>query len=167
MKLTKWLSFVFFLSVLSALIYQVSLQIILTLYYGVGPISTTLIVSIYMAGLGLGALIGGALAEKLKRRVEAYALIEFLIGCFGSISLLFLDFLGKHTAGSSYVLSFFYMTLFLLIPTFLMGMTLPLLTKIFNHYIHNFSKTISFLYFINTIGAALGALLASYVLISI
>ncbi len=166
MKLTKWLSFIFFLSGLSALIYQVAWQRVLTLYYGVGSISITLIVSVYMAGLGLGALCGGFLAERWVRRIEMYALIELFIGCFGFISLAFLESLGRNTAGTSYILSFFYMTLFLLIPTFLMGMTLPLLTKIFNNWVRDFSRTVSFLYFINTVGAAVGALLASYVLIS-
>ena len=47
-----------------------------------------------------------------------------------------------------------------------MGITLPLITKIFNHLIQNFLHTVSFLYFINTIGAAVGALFASYILIS-
>jgi len=166
MNLTKWLSFVFFLSGVSALIYQVVWQRLLTLYYGVGPVSMTLIVSIYMVGLGFGALCGGYLSERVKHKIGLYALIEFLIGCFGLVSLAFLDFLGRHTAGSSYVLSFVYMILFLLIPTFLMGTTLPLLTKIFNRCIHDFSDTISFLYFINTLGAAIGAIFASYGLIS-
>ena len=47
-----------------------------------------------------------------------------------------------------------------------MGITLPLITKILNHLIQNFLHTVSFLYFINTIGAAVGALFASYFLIS-
>lgn len=167
MKLTiRWLSAVFFLSGLSALIFQVVWQRALTLYYGVGPISITLIVSIYMAGLGLGALLGGYLAEKYEKRIEIYAVIELLVGCFGLVSLNFLDFVGKHTAGSPYAVAAVCMIVYLLVPTLLMGITLPLLTKIFNSYIDDFLGTISFLYFINTLGAAVGSLFASYVLIS-
>ena len=47
-----------------------------------------------------------------------------------------------------------------------MGITLPLLTKIFNHMVRNFLNTVSLLYFVNTIGAAVGALLASYIFIT-
>ena len=47
-----------------------------------------------------------------------------------------------------------------------MGMTLPLLTKIFSRVINNFFGAVSLLYFINTIGAAVGAIVASYVIIS-
>jgi len=92
--------------------------------------------------------------------------VELLIGCFGVISLPFLDFLGRNTAGSSYLISFLCMFIFLCFPTFLMGITLPLLTKIFNHWVRNFLDTISLLYFVNTIGAAVGALFASYIFIT-
>ena len=96
-----------------------------------------------------------------------YFAIELLLGIFGLVSLPFLAFLGRYTAGSPYHVSFLYMFAFLAFPTFLMGMTLPLLTKIFNRVVRNFLETVSFLYFINTLGAACGALFASYVLISL
>jgi len=162
----SFLSFVFFFSGFASLMYQVVWQRLLTLYYGVGAVSIALIVSIYMFGLGLGALAGGFLAERIIQRIKLYFLIEILIGIFGLISLPFLGFLGKTTAGSSYVTAFFYMFLFLAIPTFLMGMTLPLLTKIFNRLIQDFLETVSFLYFINTLGGAIGALFATYVIIT-
>lgn len=165
-KLTSVLSFIFFFSGFAALMYQVAWQRLLTVHYGVGAISITLIVSVYMFGLGLGALCGGFWAERSKNKILFYFIIELLIGVFGLISLPLLDFLGKYTAGSNYLLSFFYMFLFLSIPTFLMGITLPLLTKIFNSLISDFLETVSFLYFINTIGAAAGSLFTSYAVIS-
>jgi spermidine synthase len=162
----RLLSTIFFFSGFSALIYQVVWQRLLAAHYGVGPISTALIVTVYMAGLGLGALVGGYLAERTKQKILAYFFIELCIGLFGALSPSFLDFLGRHSAGSPYVLSFAYMFVFLSLPTFLMGTTLPLLTKIFSRLISDFLGTVSFLYFINTIGASVGALLASYVIIS-
>jgi len=165
-SVTSLLSFIFFFSGASAIIYQVAWQRILTTYYGVGAISIVLIVSVYMAGLGIGSLLGGFLAERVKNKISLYFVVELLIGCFGVISLPFLDFLGRSTAGSSYLVSFFCMFMFLSFPTFLMGITLPLLTKIFNHVVRNFLNTVSLLYFVNTIGAAVGALLASYIFIT-
>lgn len=166
MNITCWLSVVFFLSGVSALIYQVVWQRLLTLYYGVGAVSTVLIVSIYMAGLGLGSLLGGFLAERIKNKIRIYFIIEFLIGCFGLFSIIFLKFLGEKTAGSDHWLSAVYMSVFLMFPTVLMGITLPLLTKIFNSFVKDFFDTVSFLYFINTLGAAAGALVSSFLLIS-
>lgn len=160
------LALIFFFSGLSSLMYQVVWQRVLTLHYGVGAVTMTLIVSIYMFGLGLGALLGGYFAERVQRKILLYFLIELLIGIFGLISLPFLQFLGEQTAGSSYTLVAFYVFLFLSVPTLLMGATLPLLTKIFNAFVQNFLNSISFLYFINTLGAAFGALVTSYVVIS-
>lgn len=157
---------VFFISGFSALVYQVAWQRILTLYYSVENISTTLIVSVYMLGLGLGAILGGYFTEKIKNRITFYFFIELLIGVFGFLSIPFLSFLGKYTAGSSYFTSFLLMFAFLCIPTLLMGMTLPLLTKIFNHFLNNFLNSLSSLYFINTLGAAVGSLATSYLFIS-
>ncbi len=160
------LGIVFFASGFSSLIYQVAWQRILTLYYSVENISTTLIVCVYMLGLGLGAIIGGKLAERTKQKIGLYFAIELLIGLFGYFSLPFLEFLGRYTAGSGYLVSSFCMFSFLCIPTLLMGMTLPLLTKIYNSIVHNFLRSISYLYFINTIGASVGALVTSFIFIS-
>lgn len=107
-----------------------------------GTISITLIVSVYMIGLGVGALSGGYLSERVKNKITLYFIVELLIGCFGLVSLALLDFIGRKTAGNSYMLSFFYMFLFLCLPTFLMGITLPLLTKIFNRLVQNFLNTV-------------------------
>lgn len=119
-----------------------------------------------MFGLGIGALIGGYYAEKIKNRIVFYSLVEIAIGLFGLLSFPSLLFLGQHTAGSPYILAGFYQFIFLSTPTILMGMTLPILTKIFNSLLADFVKTISLLYFVNTLGAVLGAIIASYILIS-
>lgn len=157
---------VFFASGLSSLIYQAAWQRILTLYYSVENVSTTLIVTVYMLGLGLGAIIGGRIAERVVDKVRLYTFIELGIGLFGCISMPFMEIVGKNTVASGYTVSFLCMFLLLCIPTMLMGMTLPLLTKIFNSVANNFLQSLSYLYFINTLGAALGVVATSYVLIS-
>ena len=59
------------------------LQRLLTTYYGVGPVSTALIVTVYMFGLGFGALLGGHLAERIRHLLRSYFLIEIALGLFG------------------------------------------------------------------------------------
>jgi hypothetical protein len=54
---------------------------------------------------------------------------------------------------------------FLLLPTFLMGMTLPILAQAFIRRVESAGQVIGALYGINTLGAAVGAGLAAYVLI--
>ncbi|HMM37075.1 MAG TPA: spermidine synthase, partial [Thermoanaerobaculia bacterium] len=63
---------VFFLSGFSSLIYQVVWQRLLTLHYGVGAVSSALIVGVFLAGLGLGGLAGGRLAERPARPLRTY-----------------------------------------------------------------------------------------------
>jgi len=67
---------VFLLSGLSSLIYQVAWQRLLTVHYGVGAVSITLIVSVYMFGLGVGSLLGGRLAERAPDPYLVYAVVE-------------------------------------------------------------------------------------------
>ena len=163
---TAVLSSVFFLSGFSALVYQVVWQRLLTLHYGVGAISITIIVTIFMGGLGLGAIIGGRFAGSLRNGLLFYAGIELLIGVFGLGSFGLLDMLGRHTAGSALPVAFLCISLFLVVPTTLMGMTLPVLARIYNALVSDFALTISQLYFINTMGAAVGSLAAAYGLIT-
>ena len=87
-KLTSLLALIFFFSGLASLVYQVVWQRALSLHYGAGAVSTTLIVSVYMFGLGFGALLGGYAAERVKARMTLFFAIELGIGLFGLIRLI-------------------------------------------------------------------------------
>lgn len=67
-----FLSFIFFFSGFSALIYQVVWQRLLTTHYVVRSISITLIVSVYIVGLGVGALFGGYIVERVINKITLY-----------------------------------------------------------------------------------------------
>jgi spermidine synthase len=121
----------FLISGAAGLIYEIVWQRLLELYFGVTMISVTLIVSAYMAGLGLGSLIGGRIARNLKKTLFLYGLLEIGIAIFGVFSPKIIVWIGQATAGSSYTLVFLISFAILLIPTALMGMTLPLLTQSF------------------------------------
>src|SRR5262245_16658331 len=157
---------VFFVSGFATLVYQVAWQRLLTLYYGVGPVSIAVIVSVFLLGLGIGGLLGGWLAERIPRLALLYSLIEVGLGLYGIASVPFLDLLGRTTAGSSYLWTACFSALFLLPPTVLMGATLPVVLKLYNRRTGRYLESLSFLYFINTLGAAAGALVGGYVLIS-
>jgi predicted membrane-bound spermidine synthase len=71
------------------------------------------------------------------------------------------------TAGSTPTVSFVCLFALLSVPTFLMGLTLPLLTTIVFRVTRDFVYTVSHLYFINTLGASIGAILTTYLLVSL
>ena len=152
----------FFVSGASALAYQVGWQRALYAYIGVDIDSITIIVSVFMLGIGVGAMLGGWLADRLpRRRLALYAAIEFSIGIFGLASLTLLPLLVDLLvpAGSGSASSVAACFVFLLAPTVLMGMTLPLLTISFDERRRNIGVSVGTLYFINTMGAAAGAAL--------
>ena len=160
----------FFISGSSALMYQVSWQRALYALIGVDMDSITIIVSVFMLGIGLGGMLGGWLSDRYPRqRLRWYAGIELSIALYGAASLWLLQvlqawlegsFVGTGSVGST-VASF----VFLLLPTVLMGMTLPLLTMAFNERTANIGVSVGTLYFINTLGAATGAALVPFVLL--
>lgn len=149
----------------AGLIYQIVWARLLELYFGVTLTAITLIVAAYMAGLGLGSLYGGRVAEKQPNALLLYGLLELGIGLFGFFSPALILNIGQATAGSPYWLVFVLSFLLLLIPTFLMGMTLPLLSQAFIYRVETSGQIIGILYGINTIGAAAGTLAAGYFLI--
>jgi predicted membrane-bound spermidine synthase len=155
----------FLVSGAAGLIYEIAWQRLLEQHFGVTMTSVTLIVSAYMAGLGIGSLVGGRIAVNLKSTLLVYGILEIGIALFGVISPNVIYWIGQSMAGSPYVLVFLMSFLVLLIPTFLMGMTLPLLTQSFVDRVETSGRVIGVLYGINTLGAAIGSALAGYLLI--
>lgn len=155
----------FLLSGISSLIYQVVWQRILQSYFGVSTLSITLIVAAYMCGLGLGYLLGGRLAQRVRTPLAIYGWIEILLGVFGALSPMLLLWIGRATAGSSLGFVFVISFLVLLTPTILMGATLPLLSQGFIQKIQTSGQVIGLFYGLNTLGAAVGALISAFVII--
>lgn len=155
----------FMFSGFASLIYEIAWEKMLEIYYGVTTLSIALIVAAYMFGLGLGSLIGGVLARRMKHPARVYGILEGCIGLVGFLSIWWLPFIAKTTAGSSYFVVFILSFLILLIPTVLMGATLPLLSQAFVDNLRKTGKIIGVLYGINTLGASLGAFISGYVLI--
>ncbi len=155
-------SLLFLVSGAAGLIYEIVWERLLELYFGVTMTAITLIVAAYMAGLGLGSLSGGRIARRLRSTLAAYGWIEIGIGLFGLASPALITGIGARTAGSPYPLVFLLSFALLLIPTFLMGMTLPILTQSFVDRVDSSGRVIGLLYGINTLGAAFGAILTGY-----
>lgn len=166
-KFAALLSVIFFFSGFSALLYQIVWQRLLSVHYGVGATSVTVIVTVYMLGLGVGALVGGRLSKLAVDQVKLYVAIEALTAVCGLLSLPVLNQLGMQTHAAPAVVCLLSMFLFLCIPTGLMGMSLPVLSGILCNRDQTFLKVLSSLYCLNTLGACLGACVGAYVLISI
>ena len=164
------LTVLFFLSGFSALLYQVIWQRMLGLFSGADVYSATIIVSAFMLGMGFGSLIGGYLADRFNQHkcLILFALAELVIAVFAiSSKWIYYDLLYQTwpELSASFITLSVVLFLSLLIPTFCMGITLPLLSKALTRYLDEASFKIAWLYALNTLGAGLGALVAALVLI--
>jgi len=157
----------FFASGFAALLYQVAWQRALFGWYGVDLDSVSTIVSVFMLGLGIGAMIGGWLADRFQyRRILIFSLVELTIGVFGFFSLGFIDSIGGLVAADSLPRLVAITFIFFVVPTCAMGATLPVLVTELVDLTHNVGFSTGALYFINTLGAATGALGGGLVLLS-
>jgi predicted membrane-bound spermidine synthase len=155
---------VFFLSGFAALLYQITWQRLLAIFSGADVYSATMVVAAFMAGLGCGSLAGGHLADRLSRTggLLAFAVAEAAIALFGFQSkTIFYDVLyGRFAAvADNPVLTGTILFFTLLWPTALMGASLPLLSRALTARAAVAARTIGWLYALNTLGAASGALI--------
>src|SRR5205085_1498396 len=166
-------SLLFFFSGATGLVYELLWVRILYQAFGSTIQSITTVVAAYMGGLGLGAWLLGRKADRHERPAALYGWLEIAIGVFGLASPFVLSLAHRvyiGTAGTlalggvaSVTLRFGLAALVLLVPTTLMGGTLPALTKGFMGVERDRLQTsLGRLYALNTLGAVVGTALAGF-----
>lgn len=156
---TKGFIALFFISGASALCYQLIWQRILFATFGINIESVTIIVSLFMFGLGIGALLGAKLQRFPQKLLFLFVAFEIAIGFFGLASKPLIDWLGGLPAIDSLWMIAAATYAIFAIPTLLMGATLPLLVGYINRTVAHTGKSTSLLYASNTLGAAAAAFL--------
>lgn len=161
---------IFFISGFTALLYQVVWQRMLGLFLGSDVRSVTIVIASYLLGLGLGGLLGGMVSDRLSSRqsVQIYGFCNLGIAAFAvSSRLLFYDLLFRHLQplAASTVLTLGIVLISLLIPTVLMGLSLPLLAKAISRGVDRAAAKIGLLYGVNTLGSGVGSLITGWYII--
>ena len=168
----------FFLSGIAGLVYQTAWTQQFGLVFGTSELALATVLAAYMAGLALGAAAAGRWIERVQRPVLVYAALELGIGlsalavpqAIDLASALHVALLGgadlpsggAFSSGLFYIVSSF---IILLVPTALMGTTLPLLARYAVQRESEIGPRVGALYTANTAGAAAGTLLAAFVLL--
>ncbi|MDA8017599.1 MAG: fused MFS/spermidine synthase [Thermoanaerobaculia bacterium] len=169
------LAFVLFVSGCCSLIYQVVWLRSLRLIFGSSTLAMAVVLAIFMGGLGLGGLYFGRRTERSSNPLALYARLEMAIAATAAVSLLLLGTsrelylaLGGSSslgAGGATLLRLVLSVLVLGLPTFFMGGTLPAAVQAAERR-HDVSRRIvATLYGVNALGAVLGALLTTFVLL--
>ena len=157
---------IFVLSGFAALIYQVAWQRALFSIYGLDAQAVTVVVTAFMLGLGVGSLAGGwAAARPRVDRLAVFALVEAGICAYGMASLALFAWAGALAGPVGPAAVFLATFALLLLPTALMGATLPLLVGHEALRLGNVGRSLSTLYFANTFGGALAAIATGVLLL--
>ena len=164
----------FFLSGAAGLIYQVAWGKELGLIFGHTVYAIATVLAVFMAGLAAGSAYLGSWNEQHGKPIVLYAFIELAVAATGALSLVglvgvrVLYLAASPVVGGAtsllLVLRFLGIAIVLFIPTFLMGGTLPILVRGLTRE-DEFGARISRLYWVNTLGAVTGTLLAGFLLL--
>jgi spermidine synthase len=165
----------FFLSGASGLVYEVVWTRKLALVFGSTSVSISLSLAAYLGGMALGAFLLGRVADRLKNPAASYGLLEIGIGAYGVVSLWVLDLVALVfvTAQGSWqlpgplavALQFGLVLLSFLLPTVLMGGSLPILVRSSHLGGAHLTTRVGALYAVNTVGAVVGTALGGLVLL--
>jgi predicted membrane-bound spermidine synthase len=161
---------VFFASGFAALLYQVIWQRLLAIFSGADVFSVTIVVAAFMGGLGCGNFAGGHVADRVSRAacLVLFAAAELAIALFALASKAFYyDLLYGRLGGSALPMPLLALVLFLAVvwPTFFMGVSLPLLARGLTPSLDAAARVVGSLYGWNTLGAAAGALVTTWLLL--
>jgi len=169
----------FFLSGFSGLIYEILWTRLMVEIIGCAPFAVSIILTIFMGGLGLGSYLAGRSIDRIRQplaMVKVYGLLELVIGVYALLIPLVLTVLkpiqsilynGLYDRFMVYhLVTFMLSALVLGLPIICMGATLPILCRFCIANLTHLGTHTGRLYGLNTIGAALGALSCGFWLIS-
>ena len=165
----------FFLSGLAALIYQVVWVRQATLVFGVSLYAYSAVLAAFMGGAALGGYLLGKWADRVKQPLLMYALLQAGIGLLGVLTPfiltkllpLYVSMATWFPIGSPWIIAVraYLAILALILPTILMGATLPFMARAYSQQAGRVGSDVGQLYAADTLGAALGCGLAGLFLI--
>ena len=171
----SWVPVLFLASGAAGLIYQVVWTQDLVLIFGDTTLAIVTTVSAFLAGLGIGSLVGAAVGARLRRALAVYGLLEITVGClallmplaFGVIATVFRSAYLSLSPAEVALIRFGLAFVALAPVTILMGMSLPVLTRHLVREDPDVGDRIARLYGLNTLGAVVGSLASGYLLIEL
>jgi predicted membrane-bound spermidine synthase len=161
-RIDWWIVPAFFTSGFAALVYQVVWQRVLFASFGINIEAVTIVVTAFLAGLGMGSLAGGRISTRNGGTLLlAFATVEASIGLYGLISVRLFRWTAEFAASLSPWETGSLTFVLVLVPTFMMGITLPLLVAYAVRKNASVGLSVGRLYFINTAGSSLASLMSA------
>jgi len=156
----------FFFSGLAGLIYESVWAQYAKIVVGNAAYAQSLILVIFMLGLSVGAWLGGKLKGGSSKLLWYYGLAEAAIGLLALLFHPLFVSLNSAAATNASLTAWLMISSLTLPGALILGLSFPLIvTALQHHYYHKKAKIVARLYFINTLGAAVGVLAAGFFLI--
>jgi len=165
----------FFLSGMSSLIYEAIWLRMLVLIFGSTTLAVSTVLTAFMGGLAIGSLWFGRFIDRWKHPLLTYAILEIGIGLYALLVPVIFPLLVPlyQSVWDLYhptifwfnLLRFILILVVLLIPTILMGATLPVLASHYTHRPERAEQRIGALYALNTTGAVAGTFATGFILL--
>jgi len=137
----------------------------------------TIVLIVFLAGITVGSFIFTKFLERTRFLLQIFASIQTLLGAYVIVTAVFMNKLPGLLFSIGGLLEipvlrimlpvFFLASAIMLIPTILMGISFPLIYKIYSKGIDKLGHDVSMVYFFNTAGSIAGPLIAGFVLIPI
>ena len=163
-----------FLSGVTALIYQITWIKRFGHIFGLHILSVIVVLGTFMTGLALGSLIFGRISDR-KDPAKLFVILEAGLAIFAFLfHFLFQGFSDLYTFMGSYfqhsltgihLLRFVLSFLFLIVPSTIIGGTLPVLVRVVTKQIGSLGRNLGMIYALNNLGALAGCLLTGLFLI--
>ena len=159
------------LSGFCALAYEVLWTRIMVFFLGSTTYAFATMLAAFLFGIALGSLVFSRWVDKIKQPLAVFGIVQLGIGLFALIVMpAFEELYGlsrafQSTFGGSRFWAFFSCFLVMCLPTFLMGASFPLVTKIYTGNARQLGRSIGNIYAVNTVGSILGAFCAGFILI--
>ncbi len=155
--------------------YQVLWLRLLSMVFGVTAYAASTVLATFMAGLALGSVVAGRLADRVQRPLRWFGAVELGIGASALLTPWLLGAAQAlySTVPATMADNFAVLTVVrvacsaavLIVPTALMGATLPLVVRSSVVTRGDLGPRVGLLYAVNAGGAITGALLAGFYLI--
>lgn len=164
----------FFISGATALIYEVIWVRLLALIFGNTVYAIGVVLTAFMSGLSLGSFLLGKWADRRTNMLRIYGALELGIALSAILSPFLLDKVTSiyvsiyHTSTPLWIMSgvrYLLSIMVLLVPTTLMGGTLPVLSRHFIRSEKELESRLGALYSINTVGGVVGTFFVGFILI--
>ena len=160
---------------LAGLVYEVTWTRLLTLYIGHTTAAASAVVAAFLGGLAVGASLGGRIASTLtpRRALQSYVALEIAVAICAALLPIELSLFKPvlrwayaDGAGSLFpLIRIASCIVMVMLPALALGATFPMAVRWYSRNSSEPATQSSTLYFLNTVGAAIGSLLAGFVLI--